>query len=302
MIHIIIFSFNRALQLEALLSSIQCHWQKTNYTLSVLYNTSGDDFQKGYDILQKEYPAYEFIKETRKTSGYHVSDYMTPYNLKKLLKYHHIRKQKSNFRDLLNNMLATSSCEYTLYLTDDSAFIRDVELSKNDLAFIEQNPDINQISLRLGKNITERPASIPVNNGKLEWDFHNHRAARSWGYNFSVDAHIYSTKLCLKMQSKIIYANPTTLEANIVHYVMPRNLMDHGLTYEYPFILSFPINMVQEIADNESMGISIEDLNNYYLEGKRLEYIVPDEILEFQQYPETVYLCKNGQKELLKLK
>lgn len=68
-------------------------------------------------------------------------------------------------------MLATSSCEYTMYLTDDSAFIRDVELSKNDLAFIEQNPDINQISLRLGKNITERPASIPVNNGKLEWDF-----------------------------------------------------------------------------------------------------------------------------------
>lgn len=62
MIHIIIFSFNRALQLEALLSSIQCHWQKTNYKLSVLYNTSGDDFQKGYDILQKEYPAYEFIK------------------------------------------------------------------------------------------------------------------------------------------------------------------------------------------------------------------------------------------------
>ena len=53
MIHIIIFSFNRALQLEALLSSIQCHWQKTNYKLSVLYNTSGDDFQKGYDILQK---------------------------------------------------------------------------------------------------------------------------------------------------------------------------------------------------------------------------------------------------------
>lgn len=53
MIHIIIFSFNRALQLEALLSSIQCHWQKTNYKLSVLYNTSGDDFQKGYDILQR---------------------------------------------------------------------------------------------------------------------------------------------------------------------------------------------------------------------------------------------------------
>ena len=120
MIHIIIFSFNRALQLEALLSSIQRHWQKMDYKLSVLYNTTGGDFQKGYDVLQKEYPAYEFIKETRKSSGYHVSDYINTYNLKKLLKYPYMRRQKSNFRDLLNNMLAASGCEYTIYLTDDS--------------------------------------------------------------------------------------------------------------------------------------------------------------------------------------
>lgn len=302
MIQIVIFSFNRALQVEALLASIKRHWKQPQYKLTVLYNTTGGDFQRGYDILQQEYPEYEFVKETRQKKRYHLIDYFTFYNLKKLLKYPHQRRQKSNFRDLLNHILATSPCEYTMYLTDDSAFIKDVILTEEDISFIHSNPKNNQISLRLGRGITNQPLNIPINNGKLEWDFHNHRDARSWGYNFSVDAHIYSTKQCLKLQSKIIYANPTTLEANIVHYVMPRNLMDHGLTYEHPFILSFPINMVQEIVDNESMGISIEDLNKYYLEGKRLEYIVPNEIFEFQQYPEAVYLCKNGQKELLKLK
>lgn len=302
MIHIIIFSFNRALQLEALLASIQKHWQKTEYKLSVLYNTTGGDYQKAYDILQKEYPACEFVKETRKLVGYHCGDYCRLFNLMKLVKYPYMRKQKSDFRDLLNNMLATSGCEYTMFLTDDSAFIKDVVLSTTDLAFIDKNPNQNQIALRLGKNITERPSTIPLKDSCLEWDFHNHRDARSWGYNFSVDAHIYSTKLLHSLLTKIIYSNPTTLEANICHYVKMHNLMDHGLTYEYPFILSFPINMVQEIDDNESMGISIEDLNSYYMNGKRLEYIAPDDILEFQQYPENVYLCKDKCKEVLKLK
>jgi len=302
MINIIIFSFNRALQLEALLVSIQRYWQKTDYKLSVLYNTTGGDFQRGYDILQTDYPSYKFVKETHKTEGYHFSDYLNVFNLKKLLKYPHMRKQKSNFRDLLNDIISTSECDYTMFLTDDSAFIRDVVLTKEDLEFIDKNPDVNQISLRLGKNITERPASIPVKEGKIEWDFHNYRNARSWGYNFSVDAHIYSTKLCTKLLSKVIFYNPTTLEDNICSYVKEYNLMDHGLTYEYPYILSFPINMVQEIANNESMGISIDDLNKYFLDGKRLEYIVPDEIFEFQQYPESVYLCRDGKKEILKLK
>ena len=63
MIQIVIFSFNRALQVEALLASIKRHWKQPQYKLTVLYNTTGVDFQRGYDILQQEYPEYEFVKE-----------------------------------------------------------------------------------------------------------------------------------------------------------------------------------------------------------------------------------------------
>lgn len=302
MIQIIVFSFNRALQCAALLDSVENYWKNTCYKLTVIYNSTGRDFQRGYDILKQEYSQYEFVRETNQLRAYHLSDYLNFFNFKKLMRYKHLRRQKSNFRDLLNNILATSGCDYTMYLTDDSVFIRDVILKNEDLAYIDRNPQQNQISLRLGKNITEKPSDIVFQNGVIEWDFHSHRNARSWGYNFSVDAHIYSTKICYELQSKIIFNNPTTLEANIVHYVMTRHLLDHGLTYEYPFILSFPINMVQKIADNESLGVPVENLNKLFLDGKRLEYVIPKEIKEFQQYPDSVYIINEGKKTILRIR
>jgi hypothetical protein len=49
MIQIIIFSFNRALQLDTLIASIAEKWQAPKYKIDVIYNTSDKDFQKGYD-------------------------------------------------------------------------------------------------------------------------------------------------------------------------------------------------------------------------------------------------------------
>lgn len=302
MIKIIIFSFDRALQLEALLASVRKYWNKTEYNLSVIYNTSHESFEQGYQILKNQYSEYNFIKETENKYAYPWQTYFSLFNVKKLLRYPHTRKQKTNFRELVIKETNSASCEYVMFLTDDSVFIKDVFLSNEDLSFIDNNPFQNQLSLRLGKNITEKPADISCRRGKIEWDFHLYRQARSWGYNFSVDAHIYSKKLITGLVGKIIFNNPTTLEGHLNNYVQIHNLANHGRTFEEPFILSFPINMVQNIAHNESLHISTEQLNKMFIEGKRLEYIVPAEILEFQQYPEEVVLRKGDTKEYLKLK
>ena len=47
---IIIFSFNRALQLEALLASLRKFWKRPAVSVTVIYNTSDETFQKGYNI------------------------------------------------------------------------------------------------------------------------------------------------------------------------------------------------------------------------------------------------------------
>lgn len=294
MIHIIIFSFNRAMQLETLLRSIYQHWSSTPHKVSVLYNTTKEAYQKGYEVLAAEYSHVEFIKETSRPHRYHLRDYLHPYNWLKLLRSPHVRQQKSNFRDLLNESLRHSECNYTMFLTDDSAFFADVYITKEQLAFIDEDPSQNQISLRLGTNNVQKPKSIhPADDGTLRWRFDEHRDALSWGYNFSVDAHIYSTVLLCRLLSHIIYCNPTTLEAHINDYVQKTHRMNHGLAFEYPVILSYPINMVQQIADNESLGVSEEGLNNKFLEGYRLNYPTIDYPQIFQIYPEKLIL-RNG--------
>ena len=55
MLQIVIFSFNRALQLDTLITSIIEKWQLPHYNIDVIYNTSDNDFQKGYDLLVKKY-------------------------------------------------------------------------------------------------------------------------------------------------------------------------------------------------------------------------------------------------------
>ena len=301
MIQIIVFSFDRALQLEALLSSIRRYWTRTAYRLTVIYNTSGDEFERGYTLLKKGFPDFQFVKETRSGHLWHTSDYLRFFNLKKILHYPNLRNQRSDFRDLLLGILSDSSAPYTMFLTDDSVFIRDVVLSDKTLSFIDEDVAQNQISLRLGKGVSACPSDIPVQDGCLVWHFHRYPLDTSWGYRFSVDAHIYATSLIRQLFRRVIFNNPNTLEGIVCHYVRTRKLLDKGLTFEDPFILSFPLNRVQDVADNKSLGVSVTFLNELYLDGKRLEIALPDDIREFQQYPSEVRLVKDGKVETLRI-
>lgn len=302
MIVLIVFSYNRALQLEALLRSIETFWECPKYRISVVYNTSCEDFQKGYEILKEQYPYVNFLKESPSKGRWPLKDYFSLFNVKKLLKYKNLRKHRTDFRDIINSILSSSSSDYAMFLTDDSVFVRKVNIPDADLEFIQRDQLQNQISLRLGKDITEKPEGIQaMPDGKFIWNFSRHRDARSWGYNFSVDAHVYSINVALKLLKNVIYNNPSTLEANVCHYAREHNLVDCGMTYRRPFILSFPLNMVQEVAANESLGVSVEMLNNLFLEGKRLDYIIPKDIKEFQQYPREVKLLSEGKEEILSL-
>ena len=66
MLQIIVFSFNRALQLNTLLCSMTRCIEPENYTVDILYNVSSAEFAKGYDKLKecnKSNNHIHFIKE-----------------------------------------------------------------------------------------------------------------------------------------------------------------------------------------------------------------------------------------------
>lgn len=302
MIQIIVFSFNRALQLDALLASIQQHWSKTTHQLAVLYNTSNDEFQSGYKILEKKYPQYQFIKETNGKHRYPCKDYLSFFNLKKLVRYKHCRYEKSNFRYLLTKTVAESACKQIMFLTDDSIFIREVVINDDILEWINQDPNQNSFSIRLGQSINtpQKQLPSPIRN-IINWDYSDYDKSNNWGYRFSVDGHIYSRQLILKLINNIIFNNPSTLEAHLHNYTYIHNLLNKGKTGTEPYLLSYPINMVQTIVNNKSLGVSETLLNDYFLHGKHLIYPIPEHPTKFQQYPTHIVLEGVSDTEELKI-
>ena len=176
MLHIIIFSFNRAAQLDILLNSLFKYWEQPNIYVSVLYNTSSVQLEKGYELLKKKtqknkWPVI-FYKEKDDFKGYTIKEKLNPINFYRLLKYKYIRSPRTDFRAQLLSLLNDNQSELVMFLTDDAEFISPVSISSANINWLLDNPLGHQFSLRLGHGMDNEPTSI-IDEGidYLEWNF-----------------------------------------------------------------------------------------------------------------------------------
>lgn len=296
MLQIIIFSFNRAIQLDALLTSLEAYWQAPQYQVDVVYNTSSQDFQKGYELLMKRFAPngnIAFHKEEKGCPPYSIRELVNPYNLKRLYKYPYLRHPKTNFRPLTIQLMASSKAEDVMFMTDDSLFISNVDIAPEVFDWLHANPKKRQFSLRIGKGMNHQPSSgIQERDGILSWNMNEMTSMTNWSYLFSVDAHIYNKKAVLDLFKLYNFCNPNSLEGYIYNMVRRKRMFHEAKAFVHPHLLSFPINMVQNVEDNESLGVSTEMMNKYYLDGYKLKYQMPEEISMFQVYPEHIYFVR----------
>lgn len=300
---IVIFSFNRAIQLDALLQSVNSRWKKPSVQIYVLYNASSEVYQSGYDMLIEKYKNYDMVfckEEASSEPGYNWKLYFDLVNLKALRRLKYIRHPKTNFRSLLLKLLQKDSSNEVMFLTDDSLFIRDVEVPQETFEWLHEAPEERQISLRLGRGINgESKYKIQDNNGTLIWNMRNIPGKNNWSYSFSVDAHIYDKATLLKLLEKTMFSNPNSLENDMWQRTVYGRYFYECMAPIKSVILSFPLNMVQTVEDNESLGISVGLLNDYYLQGYRLEYPIPEVYKTFQIYPKQVFLIKGEERKTL---
>lgn len=296
MIQIVVFSFNRAIQLDTLLTSIMNKWTSPDYSVDIVYNTSNDFFQKGYEKLILKFRGnsrFKFYKETAAKKPYYcIRELLNVYNIKKLIDTPSLRRPKSNFRHLVLDIIKTDTSKQIMFMTDDAVFIDNVELPNDVFVWLNSNPLKNQFILRFGKDTNNRPCTVKIEKDYLEWKYSDYNFDTDWGYNFSVDAHIYSKELVYKYYKKYIFTNPNTLEGFIASRMRSNGDADNARCVIYPKLLSFPINMVQNVVNNESCNVSPEYLNNKYLDGYTLKYPIPKNIDSFQVYPEYLLFEK----------
>lgn len=288
---IVIFSFNRAMQLNTLIDSVYKFFQYS-FKITVLYNCT-IQHSTGYEILKRRYSQVDFVKEEKETRGYTVKELTKLFNFKRFLKYKYLRNPKSDFRRKLISILSNSASPYVMFLTDDSVFTRPVKLNEMLLRRISDQPDNLQYSLRLGENINSLK-SYAKESDFMVWAFYDDNNLRDWRYNFSVDAHIYDRQYILSLAKDIIFNNPNSYESFTKIRICQKKQQQCGVANLNPCIISLPINMVQTVQDNESLSVSTEQLENYLIEGYTLSYLIPENIDTFQYYPDILYLEKDG--------
>ena len=306
MLQIIIFSFNRAMQLDTLLTSFCKHWKSPSYQVDVIYNTSDKYFQKGYQRLMEKFGKSEtilFHKESKGCTPYKISEIIGNLrNAKRFFVNPRIRNPKSNFRQMLIELMEQSKAKEVMFMTDDAMYINDVDVTESMIEWLESSSRHRQISLRLGAGMNNQPSNVRVGaDGLMKWKMSDVNHMTNWGYRFSVDAHIYDKQLILEYYKKCIFINPNTLEGYIENMLYKQGLVNETISFSKPMLLSFPINMVQNESDNEHLGVDCEKLNRMYLDRYELVYPVPEDICMFQVYPETLSLFKDGKETVIKI-
>jgi hypothetical protein len=252
MINILVWSKNRACQLNALLRSL------TQYIPSrvvVLYTYSNDDFKHGYDICRQNNPFVSFIKE---------DDF---------------------YNDTLFCIDAMRS-DHICLTTDDTVVFRSV----SDLSFIKSKLSNDTVfSFRLGYNTVVQdhintylqPALVPdsIEKDLLFWNPKKYQGC-NYGYPHALDMHLYSTKYLLPILKEIRFKTTNELEGILQKY---NNRINTLFSPKESVVVNIPANNISGLTGVNQHSMSMEDMNNEFLKGKELHYILDKPVIGCHQ-------------------
>lgn len=239
--NVLIFSKDRACQLDLLLRSMEIHFADMDqHNIKILYLASSDAFNSGYDRLMSLWEDRSFTRQ--------IEPFKT-----------HVLKM-FDYSDSL-----------TSFLMDDNVFVNSFSASNPEIDRLLAVNGLISISNRLHLNIDYcYPASckspIPIiNNSVFNWTDCN----GDWGYPMSLDFNIYQSDYIIDKIIRTGFDNPNTLEGELHErrdFSKPlMGMLGHS-------IINIPANRVQTVCDNKCMNINAKFLNEEFLQGRRIVY------------------------------
>lgn len=266
MINCLIFTKNRAMQLDLLLRSI-----KDNFTnkldIYILGKTTTKQYKKGYRRLLKKHKYLKFYEET-----------------------------PGDFRLQVLGIMDKFKYNYTLCFVDDDVVIRAVKATKG-INLLDSDPAILAFSLRMGKHIDycyAKDQSQPLpdfvdTHGLLKWNWTVQRHDIDWGYPISVAGNIYRAGWFHLLLQTNQFDSPNMIEG----------MMSANRPFDQPSNICYPNQRVYNVANNLVQTVcknrfSIDHfydtkyLNDLYLDG----YIISTETLYNKKFN-----CANGECE-----
>ena len=270
MLDIIIFSKDRAAQLDLCLQSIyeNLHLSKDECFIHIVYTSSTPKFQEGYNLIK---------------SGWRQSPEDCPSTL------WFGENFCGGFQKAFRTALA--SCGYyIMFMTDDDIVYR--QTPKSDIwptiKISMEKMNLFTVSFRLGTNTFVQdqyfntrcmvPDAVIQSEELIRtWDWRKQELNNSFAYPFSLDGHIFRKHEVEIISSRVSerdaqdYYNPNSLEGKGQHYL--EKLPNYMGCFENSYVVNTPINRVQETCTNKAgqyFEHPAEILNQRLLDGDRL--------------------------------
>ena len=308
-VHIIFFTYKRAIMLDAAITSLIQRFKSISYPISVIYHYN-KNHKKSYNYLKKKYK-YKLKFYERKPASLlkRLYLFLNPINLFFLLRWPNIIKKYNNFKDILEKIIKNSKHEYIMLCPDDIFFYKNFIIPKEILNKLDKDPSDIFLRLAYGKNIKSfskkaKVKSYVINEMKfVEWNRLDGKASQDMKYSFHVEAAVYNRKFLLKFFKKFIYHNPITLEANGLKISKFYNYLKKTISPSERVAASYQINTVQNdniYRDKYRVQIYSKLLDNLYLKGYNLVHkINSKQKKDNDVYPKEVYLVNNKKKYLI---
>ena len=251
-VDLIIFSYNRPLQLYAYLESLQ-HYTKNIQKTYILYRASSDEFERGYQEVQKDFPLVEFHAQTRHSSG--------------------------DFKPLLLKLcFERSLSEYIVFGVDDIIVTQFFDVQKCVDA-LEQTGSYG-FYLRLGKNINRSyfvpnttftlPEFNQLEPTILQWDLDRKNNISDWYYVNTVDMTIYKKEVIKETLLELNYTAPNNLEGEWER--LKKGPCGKGLCFDLSACINIPLNSVQTLWTNWNMNYAtVGDLLIIFNKGLKVD-------------------------------
>ena len=272
MIKTFIPSYNRPMQLHALLESILMYDQGELFNnIEIRYKASTPEIQLGYDKI--------------------INSIQIPFWAIKILP-----ESNSRYKDIMSSFDEPS--DFWAMTTDDSIFYREFHLNELQLDKVLMS-DVDHFSFRLGLNTTTIDYSKPQEQHYLsgqEIDFGLMRFYRPnhqghYGHPFAVDSYLSRTEYVKNMILKV--CSPSgfdyrSLECRMSDYMRSTNNRPFTVCPKQSWLVNSPSNMVSDgpyLKNGVQHKFTVEELNQKYLDGYKIdiEAIKPNSIHSVQQ-------------------
>ena len=236
--NIIIFSKNRAAQLELFIRSFKKYVKNADdYTLKIVYQPTEPQYEEGYKkLMGMDYLNIVYVKETNFHKN--IVDFIDPTD------------------------------GHIVFFSDDNIFKNEYDFYDEKMDIFNADKEIGVLSLRLHPRLTfcysmniPQPQPEFMENNIFYW----RGQTGDYGYPMSVDGHIFRTEDVYPAIKNGYFPNPTMMENFLVGHSIRAPKM---ICYDKSLIVNNPCNRAATVHGNIHGNVDLSDLNKYFLEGK----------------------------------